>query len=95
MIAEQTALQRPTRSTIAPATFTPAIDALPATATLPTAWARRLSDVVADAAIGVLRAVGRSGNPPYFELERRGPVERRLGPGLYRVSDSFWPISEW
>jgi hypothetical protein len=33
--------------------------------------------------------------PAFFEFERGGPVHQRLGPGLSRESDSFWPISEW
>ena len=33
--------------------------------------------------------------PAFFELEHKGPVHQRLGPGLSRESDSFWPISEW
>jgi len=33
--------------------------------------------------------------PSFFELERRAPEHRRLGPGLSRESDSFWPLSEW
>jgi hypothetical protein len=39
----------------------------------------------------LLRALARWGNPGFFELERRGPVQTRLGPGLSRESDSFWP----
>lgn len=35
------------------------------------------------------------GTPAFFEFEHRGPVHERLGPGLSRASDSFWPISEW
>jgi hypothetical protein len=31
----------------------------------------------------------------YFQLERQGPFETRLGPGLSRASDSFWALSEW
>jgi hypothetical protein len=95
MIAEPVALQTPTHSSIAPTTCAPAIDAAPATGTPATAWRKRLSGAVAHTMIGLLRALAMSGNPPYFELERRGPVEQRLGPGLSRVSDSFWPISEW
>ena len=35
------------------------------------------------------------GNPSFFEVERQGPVRHRLGPGVSRVSDLFWPVSEW
>jgi hypothetical protein len=35
------------------------------------------------------------GTPSLFQFERRGPVQRRLGPGLSRDSDAFWPVSEW
>ena len=35
------------------------------------------------------------GNPAFFEFERRGANRNRLGPGLSRESDSFWPLSEW
>jgi hypothetical protein len=35
------------------------------------------------------------GTPSFFDLERPGPGQRRLGPGLSRESDSFWPLSEW
>ena len=43
----------------------------------------------------LLRALAAYGNPPYFQLERRGPVQQWLGPGVCRESDSFWPISQW
>jgi len=35
------------------------------------------------------------GTPSFSQFERRSPVERRLGPGLSRDLDSFWPVSEW
>jgi hypothetical protein len=35
------------------------------------------------------------GTPAFIEFEHKGPVHQRLGPGLSRESDSFWPISEW
>jgi hypothetical protein len=52
---------------------------------------------------GSLRRMGASllhlgvlwGTPSFFEFERRAPVQRRLGPGLSRDPDSFWPVSEW
>jgi hypothetical protein len=43
----------------------------------------------------LLRALAAYGNPPYFQLERRGPVQQWLGPGVSRESDSFWPMSQW
>jgi hypothetical protein len=45
--------------------------------------------------IALWRALAAWGNPSFFELERRTCEHRRLGPGVSRVSDSFWPISEW
>jgi hypothetical protein len=35
------------------------------------------------------------GTPAFFQFERQGPVQRRLGPGLSRDPDGFWPVSEW
>src|SRR5215472_12849255 len=35
------------------------------------------------------------GTPAFFRFERRGPFQRRLGPGLWKDPDSFWPVSEW
>jgi hypothetical protein len=46
-------------------------------------------------AIALWRALAAWGNPSYFELERRAPEHRRLGPGVSRVSDSFWPLTDW
>jgi hypothetical protein len=45
--------------------------------------------------IALWRALARWGSPSFFEFERRAPEHRRLGPGVSRVSDSFWPLSEW
>jgi hypothetical protein len=45
--------------------------------------------------ITLWRALAAWGNPPFFELERRAPEHRRLGPGVSRLSDSFWPLTEW
>jgi hypothetical protein len=40
----------------------------------------------------LLRALAAHGNPSFFEFERRGAIHHRLGPGVQRVSDSFWPM---
>jgi hypothetical protein len=47
------------------------------------------------AAIALLGTVASWGNPRFFERERRDPTFQRLGPGLGRESDSFWPLSQW
>jgi hypothetical protein len=46
-------------------------------------------------AIVLWRALAAWGNPSFFELERRAPEHRRLGPGVNRVADSFWPLTDW
>jgi hypothetical protein len=46
-------------------------------------------------AIALWRALAASGSPSFFEFERRAPEHRRLGPGVSRLSDSFWPLTEW
>ncbi len=43
--------------------------------------ARRCLRIIAEGAGSLLRALARWGNPGFFELERRGPVQTRLGPG--------------
>jgi hypothetical protein len=45
--------------------------------------------------IALWRALAAWGNPSFFEFERRTPEHRRLGPGVSRVSDSFWPLTDW
>jgi hypothetical protein len=40
-------------------------------------------------------ALASYGSPAFFQFERRGPVHTRVGPGVSRVSDSFWPLTEW
>jgi hypothetical protein len=35
------------------------------------------------------------GSPSYFQFERKAPVHTRLGAGVTRVSDSFWPLADW
>ena len=57
--------------------------------------ARRCVRIIAEGAGSLLSALARWGNPGFFEFERRGPIQTRLGPGLSRESDSFWPLSEW
>ena len=61
-------------------------------------WHARLS-AVCDSATARARSLlqARAIRPTawYFQLERRGPIEVRLGPGLTRPSDSFWAHSEW
>jgi hypothetical protein len=61
------------------------------------AWsvAPRCLCFITNGAGSLLRALVRWANPGFFELERRGPVSTRLGPGLSRECDSFWPLSEW
>jgi hypothetical protein len=62
------------------------------------AWRTGASAIVERArhgAISLWHVLASCGNPGYFEFERRGPVQQRLGPGLSRESDSFWPLSEW
>ena len=46
-------------------------------------------------AAALWRALAAYGSPSFFELERRAPEHRRLGPGVSRVSDSFWPLTDW
>jgi hypothetical protein len=63
-----------------------------------TGWQKRLPGVVTQAktaTAALLRALASVGSPAFFELERRGPTQQRLGPGLIRESDSFWPLSQW
>jgi hypothetical protein len=45
--------------------------------------------------ISMLRARVFWGTPSFFQFERQGPVQQRLGPGLTRESGSFWTISRW
>ena len=63
-----------------------------------TGWRQRLPAVVTQArtaTIALLGALASVGSPSFFQLERRGPTQQRLGPGLIRESDSFWPLSQW
>jgi hypothetical protein len=56
---------------------------------------RQIAEQTRTVVIALMRALARWGSPSFFEFERRGPVHRRLGPGVSRVSDSFWPLTEW
>jgi hypothetical protein len=92
MISEQTATHALTR----PFAETGAVIAV--TDPRSTGWQARLQVVVAHTkalTITVLGALGSYGNPSLFEFERRGPTHQRLGAGLSRESDSFWPLSDW
>jgi hypothetical protein len=63
-----------------------------------TAWRKRLQTVARHAStltMALLGALSSSVHPSYFDLEQLGPTHQRLGPGLSRESDSFWPLSEW
>jgi hypothetical protein len=91
MISEHTAMH--TRS------LTPvSADGMALTTTRSAAFRKRAGTVAGRALImatALLRALVTYGNPPYFQLEQKGPVQQRLGPGLCRESDAFWPISQW
>jgi hypothetical protein len=63
-----------------------------------TSWRQRVQGVAEHAAtltMALLGSLASGVRPSYFELEQRGPTHDRLGPGLSRESDSFWPLSEW
>jgi hypothetical protein len=97
MISEQTATHTPTRA-LRVQPFAETSITTDVTDTRSTGWRERLQVVAAQArtvTIALLGALASSARPSYFELERRGPTQRRLGPGLSRESDSFWPLSEW
>ncbi len=92
MISEQTATHALTR----PFAKTGAVIAI--TDSRSTGWQARLQGVVAHTKrlpITVLGALAAYGNPSFFQFERRGPTVQRLGAGLTRESDSFWPLSDW
>jgi hypothetical protein len=46
-------------------------------------------------AVALLRTFGHFGNPGFFEFERRRSAPTRLGPGISREPDSFWPLVDW
>jgi hypothetical protein len=61
-------------------------------------WLKRFQVVAKHAStlvMALLSSLSSGVRPSYFELEQRGPTHHRLGPGLSRESDSFWPLSEW
>ena len=93
MISDHIGYARPAR-TLASVTT----DALGFAAAQSVVWrtsARTIARPALTVTTVVLRALGTHGNPAYFQFERRGPVQQRLGPGVWRESDSFWPISQW
>jgi hypothetical protein len=97
MISEQTATRTPT-SALRAHPFTQTSDLVEPTTTPSTGWRDRLQVLAAQVrtvASALLGAVALGVSPSYFELERHGPIQTRLGPGLSRESDSFWPLSEW
>ena len=92
MISEQTATHVLTRP------FAETVTVIAVTDARSTGWQAPLQVVVAHTkalTISVLGALASCGNPSFFQLERRGPTHERLGPGLSRESDSFWPLSNW
>jgi hypothetical protein len=98
MIAEQFALQNPTPRAIAPATFSSVSPAVEGTATQSRGWSAPLQGIAKRAqtvTISMLAALAASSAPTYFDVGRQRPVEQRLGPGLSRELDSFWPLSHW
>ena len=97
MISEHTAIHTPThRSTSRSPDVQPAVavdDAVECPGIRSTS--SRMRRWIISLAIALWRALAAWGNPSFFELERRGPEHRRLGPGVSRVSDSFWPLTDW
>jgi hypothetical protein len=78
--------------------FADASTVVDVTGTRSTRWRKPLDVVAAQAKtviVALLGAVASGVSPSYFDLARRGPTTQRLGPGLSRESDSFWPLSEW
>jgi hypothetical protein len=97
MISEQTATHTPSGA-LRVHPFAKANDVAELTTTQSTTWRDRLNVLTAHARTvtnALLGAVALGVSPSYFELERRAPTQTRLGPGLSRESDSFWPLSEW
>jgi hypothetical protein len=97
MISEQTAAHTPSQAlSLHPFADTTAV--ADASDVQTTGWRERLQVVARHAStltIALLGLLASGVRPSYFELERRGPTRERLGPGLSRESDSFWPLSEW
>jgi len=98
MISEQTAAHTPT-SALRVQPFAESSDAVELTTTHSAEFRYRLHVLAAQAARVVTKAlpgaIASGVSPSYFDLERYGPSQTRLGPGLSRESDSFWPLSEW
>jgi hypothetical protein len=97
MISEQTATRTPTNA-LSVHSFAQTSGVVDLSTTRSAGWRDRLQVLGAHAravTIAVLGAVAAGVSPSYFELEQRGPTHTRLGPGLSRESDSFWPLSEW
>jgi hypothetical protein len=96
MISEHTAIHTPThRLTIRSPDVQPSValdDAVECPGIRSTSSRMRLWTI--SMAIVLWRALAAWGNPSFFELERRAPEHRRLGPGVSRVSNSFWPLTE-
>jgi hypothetical protein len=93
MISERTALHRPT---IHPPGVRPSAaldDAVECRGIRSTGSPTRLWIVAAT--IALWRALTAWGNASFFELERPVAEHRQLGPGVSRVSDSFWPLTDW
>jgi hypothetical protein len=97
MISEQTATSTPTRALPVRPVADMAL-AVEVTSIRSTGWRTRLrvfAEQTKAVTIALLGALASSVRPSFFELERRGPTHQRLGPGLSRESDCFWPLSEW
>jgi hypothetical protein len=87
-------MQTPTRAL----RMLPVAVAVEVTSIRPTGWRKRLRIFAAQTkavTIALPGALASSVRPAFFEHERRGPTHQRLGPGLSRESDCFWPVSEW
>jgi len=64
------------------------------TGTLRPQWPHLGVERVPTVMLSLLGALASYGNPSFFEFERQEPAYQRLGGGVSRVSDSFWPVSE-
>jgi hypothetical protein len=98
MIAEQTAMHNPTSALPAcpfdAGDVAGVVDVNGSRAEERRHWRQVFADKAKAVTVTVLGALAAWGSPSFFELERRGPTVQRLGPGLSRESDSFWPLSE-
>jgi hypothetical protein len=96
MISEHTAVHTPTHGlTIRrPVVWTSALDDAVEYPVIRSTGSRTRPSIIS-MATALWRALAACGSPSFFELERRAPVHRRLGPGVSRVSDSFWPLTDW